>query len=203
MINSYDALTLGTYMKVNAVLDTDADDLDKQVRIIAILSGKTEDEVLLLPIADYASMAKETAFLREHCPPSDIGDGWRFGNLVPVTDFRKINTAQYVDFQEFSKGFPRTLPELLSTLMVPDGFSYNDGYDVLRVQDQLRAMPLADALGLAAFFFAKFVRLTADSLTSWASDLTKTEDPKAKGEIAAKIWEVRTLLERAGVGLQM
>lgn len=203
MIDNYKALTLGTYMRVNEVLESQAEDLDKQVEIIAILSGKTTDEVLLLPLAEYSAMAEKTAFLREYCKPMEIGEDWRYEDLVPVTDFRKINTAQYIDFQTFSKDFPHTLPQLLSVFLVPEGLAYNDGYDVLFVQEQVKLLPLADALGLAAFFFARFVKLTEDSLTSWASDMKKTKDQQKKKEILKRIQEVEALLRSGGVGLQM
>lgn len=203
MTNNYNALTLGEYMRVNEVLESTAEDIDKQVQIIAILSGKTTDEVLLLPLADYAAMAKETAFLREHCKPAEIGEGWRFGDLVPTLDFRKINTAQYVDFQTFSKDFPKTLPQLLSVFLVPEGKAYNDGYDVLFVQKRVEQIPFPEALGLAAFFFGRFLQLTKDSLTSWALEMRKTSNRKEKKDILTRIMKVQEDLRTAGVGLQM
>lgn len=203
MIDKYEALTLGTYMRVNEVLESDAEDLDKQVEIIAILSGMAVDEVLLLPLADYSRMAAESAFLRKPCPPTPIAEGYRFGDLAPVLDFTKINTAQYVDFQTFSKDFPRSLPQLLSVFMVPEGKAYNEGYDSRKVQEQVKQMPFPDALGLAAFFFGRFLELTMDSLTSWATEMRKSKDPLEIARMGEKILEVRMLLESAGVGLQM
>jgi len=203
MIDNYAALTVGRFMQIDAVLRSDAEELDKQVEIIAILADKTTDEVLLLPLEDYARMAAQTAFLREPCKPTEIVDGWRYEDLVPVTDFRKINTAQYVDFQSFAKDFPARLPELLSVFMVPEGKAYNDGYDVGVVQEKVKGLPLADALGLAAFFFGQFVRLTEDSLTSWATEAMKTKDPKKRGALRKKMREVQSLLQSVGAGLPM
>ncbi len=159
MINNYAALPLGTYLKINAILEREGKELDKQVEIIAILADKSPDEVLLLPLADYSAMAKETAFLREYSKPTEISGAWRFGDLAPVLDFRKINTAQYVDFQAFSKDFPASLPQLLSVFLVPEGKAYNDGYDVLEVQERVKQIPFPDALGLAAFFFRAVSRI--------------------------------------------
>ena len=203
MIDNYDALTLGAYMRVNAVLETDADELQKQVEIIAILADKSPDEVLLLPLTDYAEFAKQTAFLRVPCKPAEVGEGWRLGELVPVMDYRKINTAQYVDFQTFAKGFPGTLPELLSVFLVPEGKAYNDGYDVAEVQERVRAVPFPVALGLAAFFFEQFLKLTADSLTSWEAEMRKTKNEREKEKILIRIMQVQEILRAAGVGLPM
>ena len=203
MIDNYEALTLGTYMKINAVLEGGADELEKQVEIIAILADMPVDKVLRIPLADYAKMAAQTAFLRVPCKPTQISEEWTWGYLVPTTDFRKINTAQYIDFQAFSKNFPATLPELLSVFLVPDGMDYNDGYDIAEVQEVVKGITLPDALGLAAFFFGKFLELTTDSLTSWGREVERTRDPKAKAAMLEKMREVELLLRSAGVGLPM
>ena len=201
MIDNYGALTLGRYMRVNAVLESEDEELDKQVQIIAILADMTPDEVLLLPIGDYARMAAQTAFLREHCKPTEIMDGWTWEGLIPTTDFRRINTAQYIDFQTFAKDFPASLPKLPSVFLIPEGKAYNDGYDVVEVQHRVEALPFPDALGLAAFFFARFLQLTADSLTSWEQALRKEKDTKRRTEIRMKIAEVKALLQSVGAGL--
>lgn len=203
MIDNYDALTLGTYMRVNAALEGPGDDLEKQVQILSILSDRPEDELLLLPLADYANMAKQSAFLREHCKPTQIGEGYTYQGLVPTRDFRKINTAQYIDFQTFAKGFPGSLPQLLSVFLVPEGHAYNDGYDMAAVQEKVGTMPFADALGLAAFFFAQFLKLTRDSLTSWEEQVRITKDKTEKEKIVQKMMEVQELLQISGVGLRM
>lgn len=203
MIYNYDALTLGRYMKVNAVLDGPGDELDKQVEILAILADMHADEVLALPLADYAKMAAQSAFLRMPCKPAEITEAYRYEGLQPVADFAKINTAQYIDFQTFAKDFPRSFPQLLSVFLVPEGRAYNTGYDIGEVQRQVLGIPFPEALGLAAFFFGRFLQLTEDSLTSWAEAVRKEKNPARREAMTARIAEVQGLLERAGLGSQM
>lgn len=203
MIDNYDALTLGRYMKVNAVLDGPGDELDKQVEILAILADMHADEVLALPLADYAKMAAQSAFLRMPCKPAEITEAYRYEGLQPVADFAKINTAQYIDFQTFAKDFPRSFPQLLSVFLVPEGRAYNTGYDIGEVQRQVLGIPFPEALGLAAFFFGRFLKLTEDSLTSWAEAVRKEKNPARREAMTARIAEVQGLLERAGLGSQM
>lgn len=200
MIDNYNALPLGTFMQIDAVLETDADELDKQVQIVAILSGKPVDEVLNLPLPDYTAMAAETAFLREPCKPSDIGEDWRLEDLVPVADFKKITTAQYIDFQAFAKDFPRSLPALLSVFLVPEGKRYNDGYDVAGVQERVKALPLPDALGLSAFFFARCLNLIAGSLDYLDDVAKKTKDPQRRAMLEEAMQKAQALLPDAGAG---
>lgn len=202
MIDNYENLTLGRYMRINAVLDEGGEEIDQQVQILAILDDKTPDDILLLPLTDYARMAAQSAFLRVPCKPTPITSGWRYGNLVPTEDFRKINTAQYIDFQTFSKQFPATLPELLSCFLVPEGKAYNDGYDVAEVQNKVRELPLPVALGLSAFFLERFSASIEDSITSLRGAAMKAKGKQRK-EMLAKLTEVEALLRTAGAGWQM
>ena len=203
MIDNYNDLTLGTFLEADAILRTEAEEIDKQVDLIALLSGMTRSDVLALPLEDYAALANKTAFMREECPPATAPDRVIVGELVlnPVRDFTKINTAQYIDFQTFSKGLPQTLPELLSVLLVPStARAYNEGYDAASVQDAVRSLPLPVALGLVGFFFARLSDSIAASLTS-LEKMTKSL-PRGKAMRVVKMAEdMRSRL--AGLGLQM
>lgn len=203
MIDNYNDLPLGTYLDIDAVLqDAALDDLDKQVRIIAILSGITPDEVLALPLPDYAALARQTDFLRHECPPVTAPARVIVGErvYVPVQDFKKICTAQYVDFQTFSREGTAKLPELLAVLLLPEGKTYNEGYDFAQVAGDVRTLPLPVALSLVGFFFASLSASIQASLTSLDSVIAKApkEERKALEKTASNLRE--TL---AGLGLQM
>ena len=45
MIDNYNTLPLGLYLDIDAVLQSDAEEIDKQVRIIALLDGTTPEEI--------------------------------------------------------------------------------------------------------------------------------------------------------------
>lgn len=202
MITNYEALNLGRYMEIDKILRTPAEEIDKQVQIVAVLSGKTTDEVLLLPLADYTAMAVQTAFLGRMCDPAEVDgrpievNGLR---LVPVSDFAKINTAQYVDFQTFAKEFPSTIPQLLSCFLVPEGKAYNEGYDIATVHEAVRTLTLPVALGLVAFFFDKFKQLIRSSVTSLEKKARK--DPAKKAKIREIRKQAEVLLRSTGAGL--
>ena len=203
MIDNYSDLNVRTFLKVDAILqDKSLDDVDKQVGIFALLSGKSESDILSLPLGDYSAMAAKAAFLSRPCTPAKIPDGYRYKDLVPTTDFRKIITAQYIDFQSFSKGFPETLVEVLSIFLIPEGKTYNEGYDIADVHKAVGDMPFPEALGLSAFFFGKYLTSIEDSLTSWGQEVRTMKDKAKKKAAMKKIAEVQELLHSAGVGLQ-
>lgn len=202
MIDNYSDLNVRTFLKVDAILqDKSLDDVDKQVGIFALLSGKSESDILSLPLGDYSAMAAKAAFLSRPCTPEKIPDGYRYGDLVPTTDFRKIITAQYIDFQSFSKDFPGTLVEVLSIFLIPEGKMYNEGYDIADVHKAVGDMPFPEALGLSAFFLGKYLTSIEDSLTSWGQEVRTMKDKAKKKATMKKIAEVQELLRSAGVGL--
>jgi len=202
MIDNYNDLTLGTYLEIDEILRSEAEEIDKQVSLIAILAGMDEAQILALPLADYAALAAKTEFLREECPPVTAPARVIVGSrvYVPTQDFTKITTAQYVDFQTFSKGGIEKLAELLAVLLLPEGKAYNEGYDFAQVVADVKTLPLPVALSLVGFFFARLSASIAASLTSlegMAKKLNKSAREKAM-KVASQLRE--TL---AGAGLQM
>lgn len=202
MIDNYNTLTLGLYLDIDAVLQSDAEDIDKQVSIIALLDGTTPEAVLALPLKEYAAKAAATDFLRHDCPPISAPSRVISGDLVliPTKDFTNITTAQYVDFQTFSKGGTAKLPELIAVLLIPEGRNYNDGYDVAEVVRVVRDLPLPVALGLSAFFFGQLVQSIQASLTSLES-AAKSLPKQRRVELERKAEDLQGLLR--GVGLHV
>ena len=181
MITSYEALDLGRFMKIDHILRTPAEEIDKQVQIVAILADMTEAEVLSLPLSDYSAMAAKIGFLGTLCAPADVdGSPITAGEftLIPVRDFTKINTAQYVDFQTLVKDYPSTIPQLLSCFLVPEGKQYNEGYDIGAVQEAVLSLPLATAIGLTAFFFQFVQRINQGYARLFG---TEDEGPEDEG----------------------
>ena len=202
MIDNYTNLPLGLYLDIDAVLQSDAEDIDKQVRIIALLDGTTPEAVLALPLKEYSAKAAATEFLRHDCPPISAPSRVISGDLVliPTKDFTNITTAQYVDFQTFSKGGTAKLPELIAVLLVPEGRNYNDGYDVAQVVRVVRDLPLPVALGLSAFFFGQLVQSIQASLTSLES-AAKSLPKASRAELERKAEVLQGILR--GVGLHV
>lgn len=159
IIDNYADLPVGKYLDILAANAGDAEDIDKQVATIAILTDKTEDEILALPVPDYTVLARAADFLRhEDKGEHRMAKRYTLGGLalVPCTDARKMTTAQYIDFQTLTKDgdYDRHLAEILSCFLVPEGKAYGTGYDFAEVQDAIRRhLSVTDALSLLAFFF--------------------------------------------------
>lgn len=207
IIDNYRDLPIGMYLDICEIdRRTDIDELHKQVGIISLLSGMAEEDIYALPIGDYKTLASKTRYLSHPYDGEVLTakvyslDGWV---LQPVQDFRKITTAQYIDFQTFVKGGEQNIVEIISTMLVPKGKKYNQDYDVVELQKSLREhLSVADALSLFAFFFVQYHQLIKDSLTSCREEAMKIPDKEMRRKTLRKIQEQEDLL-KSGVGLRM
>ena len=208
MIDNYKSLPLGKYLDICQVCkDESLEEIERQVKILSILSDMTEEEILHLPIPKYKEMVVASRFLedvdknRHKAARLYIVGNWK---LLPTMDYRKMETAQYVDFQTFAPMVETHMAELLSCLLVPVGCRYNDGYDILEVQQALKDnLSVTDALSLSAFFLTKFKNLITDSLNSCRQEVRTIKDKSRRRQMEERIKSLENLLETSGVGSQM
>ena len=201
IIDNYADLPVGKYLDILAANAGDAEDIDKQVATIAILTDRTEEDILNLPLPDYTALARAADFLHhEDKGEHRLAKRYTLGGLalVPCTDARKMTTAQYIDFQTLTKDgdYDRHLPEILSCFLVPEGKAYGTGYDFAEVQDAIRRhLSVTDALSLLAFFFASLQTLTDGFLTLSARATKAVKDKTARRALRQEIRQARKMLK--------
>lgn len=202
MIDNYHDLSFGDYMKIDAILDTEESEVEKQVQIIAILAGIPEDTLLNMPLPEYAALSAKTAFLRSKHPDVKVPKKLivRGQTYRPTLDFKKLTTAQYVDFQAMSRRGKDGWVDLLTVLLIPEGHKYNDGYDIAEVRDAAEAMPMPVAMAMLAFFLKRSAESMQAFLTSLERTAKQVETSPATREILTnQIARMRAALR--GLGL--
>ena len=192
-IDNYRKLPIGKYIDIVKLCETEMDEVDRKVKIVGILTGLTDDEVLNLPLPEFTECCAKAKFLDKECPGNlipSLSKSYPVGDfvLVPVTDMRKVTTAQYIDFQTFAKDKEHNFVEMLSCFLVPKGMDYNEGYDILEVHNAIKAeMSVAEVLALLAFFFRKWVQSIRSTQSSLERMAMKLEDKEARETILEKI----------------
>lgn len=178
-IDSYDKLPIGKYLDILA-LDKELPDLEYKTEVVAILNGTTVEAVLDQPLTVTRDQMQAADFLLQPMPSHDgkkVASSYKLGGLtlIPCTNVRNWNTAQYIDYQTYAKNTsPKVIPELLSCVLVPKGCVYNSGYDITAVHQAIRDyLPVAEAQRISAFFLRKFLRYTRTILTYSLLDLKK------------------------------
>lgn len=94
----------------------------------------------------------------------------------------QMTTAQFVDYQNYSKENPVDISKCLSVFIIPKGHSYNDGYDLKQVQDDIKDLDMVTINTLAFFFKKLFVLLLEITLLCLTQDTKKMQIPTEKKE---------------------
>lgn len=208
IIDNYRDLPIGMYLEICDIdRREDIEELSKQVLILSILTGLPEEDILNLPLAEYREIAAKSEFLR-HEYDGEVLTAKRYivgeWTLIPAEDFRKITTAQYIDFQTFAKDAEKNIVEILSTMLIPKGKKYNQDYDIIELQKALREhLSVAEAISLFAFFFVLYNQSIKDSLTFCKAEAMKLRDPEKKKRMMREILKQEALLQKGGGGLRM
>lgn len=103
-----------------------------------------------MPVGDLHKYS--LAFLKDEPEREKIKKVYKLNGRKYAADFdtTKLTTAQFVDFQNYTKA--DDFVGCLSVCMRPVGHEYNDGYDVELVKADISAMPITQALTIAFFF---------------------------------------------------
>ena len=205
IIDSYNKLTLAQYQDIQAVQkDESLEDIDKHTRILSILTGVPEDELMHLPITEYTELSAKAQFLSaEGFKAGRMAKKYVIGGmeLIPVTDFRKLETCQYLDFQTYAGDLDKYMAELISVLLVPKGHRYNEGYDIIELQESIRQeMSVADGATIVGFFLTLCERSIEDSLNYSKRMAKGIKDKTEREKMMARIEEQEEALRTNGVG---
>ena len=204
IIDNYRKLPIGKYNEIVKLCETEMDEVDRKVKIVGILTGLTDDEVLALPITDFTECCAKAKFIDLPCPETlipSVSKSYPVGefNLVPVTDMRKVTTAQYIDFLSFSKDKEHNIVEMLSCFLVPKGMDYNEGYDILDVHNAIKEeMSVAEVLAVLAFFFGSWTRSLHSTLSYSERMARRVKDKEKRQMMMERIAELRSTISGGG-----
>ena len=208
IIDNFDKLPLGLYQGIQEITKNESlEEIDKQVQILSLLTGESEEEILHLPIVEYKELVVKSQFLDpDNITYHPVAKKYLVGGyeLIPTSDFRKLETCQYIDFQTYAPDLDNHLVEFLSVILVPKGHRYNEGYDILDVQRAIREeMSVADGVSIAGFFFVWCRRSIQDSLNYSKQEAMRIKNKTKREEILHRIEEQQKLLNQSGDGSQM
>ena len=211
MITSYEEMPLGIYTKVLAILEDETrDELSTQVALVAALTGKTEQEVLLLPVPEFSDLSHQLGFLEtppaekvlEEAPETITLNG----HVYEVhTDPDKLTTAQFVDYQTAIKAGREGWPGIVAILLVPEGKGYGHtgagdplAYDAAAVRKEVADyMPVTQANSLANFFWRRSVESARASLTSLTSKVDRLPKGPERDKAKANLRRAKASLRAA------
>ena len=196
----WENITIEKYYKIKDILDDEVDDdITKNVKLVAVMLNKDEDEVWNMDMAEAGNYISRLQFLNKFELPKHPNMKIKLPNydLVVIKDLTKINVAQYVDFQNFVKMPMReSIEKILSIFLIPEGCSYNTGYDILDLQKELREnLSFRVAEGLLSFFIEKYGQSLIHSLVYCRRQVRKTKDKEMMENLEKTEKEIQQKLD--------
>lgn len=156
-------------MGITEIVKSDAEQLDKNIRLLALLSDSSEDEISELPIDEFNKAVANLKWINT----APIGE-FKKDKIVLnnreyeiCTDLKHLTISQYIDFQNFQKGDTiKNIKYLLAVFIIPKGKKYGEEYNVDEVANDIwENMPYIYVEGLLAFFLTAFESLITTILT--------------------------------------
>lgn len=153
IINSWRQITLSQFTEILKLQSENQDAEQFTQRVIEYLY---DVDPMAIPYTDYLSMIRGlNEFFDKPISEQKISHNgcYTINGTTYVLDIKpqSFTTAQYIDFTTFAKE-PGKYVDLLSVVLIPEGYAYNDGYDMDKTKEDIGAMPVDNVLGIVSFF---------------------------------------------------
>lgn len=193
--NNWDDITWKEYEQIEQILNTDIPSDYKAVHLVSVLTGKSVEELEMLPISQFQKFLPALEFLQTE--PETHTHQFEYTINGREYDFRgkidEITTAMYIDYRAYMNEEDKDVIKLMSVFMIPKGHDYNDGYDMEQVMSDIGDMCWLD-MRAAAFFFrvwlAAYTVILKSSLAKTMKKTMKGKTLKEKKEIKKQIQEL-------------
>lgn len=196
----WENISIDKYYYIKDILDDETDDdITKNVKLVAVMLDKDEQEVWDMDMAQAGDYISRLQFLGKFELPKNSNMKIKLPNydLVVMKDLTKISVAQYVDFQNFIKMPLREgMEKILSIFLIPEDHKYNDGYDIIDLQKVIREnLSFRVAEGLLGFFIEKYGKSLIHSLVYCRRQVRKTKDPEMMERLEKTEKEIQQKLD--------
>lgn len=166
------------------------DDIDKTVKLVSIVTNKTENEVLSMSIADFNKEKEKLNFLSEEIQGKPVKyikvNGKKYKCIY---DVRNIPAARYVESKVFGADLVNNIHKMAATMVMPMKktiFGWKvDKYDAAKheeyAQDMLEAR-FVDVYHSAVFFLSVYLNWIKVSEDYLMEELKKMKIPSEEAE---------------------
>lgn len=192
------------YETKEAIDNTINSDLSEELKIksfVDILFNININDIPFTKIPDYIS---QLDFLSTPIPSEDIKKSYTInGHKYKLfRDINKLTAGQYLDYMNYLKAPHIEYNKLVSTLLIPDGHKYLDGYDIDEVHNDLMHINVVDLNSISNFLVRQSQKFIKNSVNYSILTIWKTKGLTLKqkarltnlAEKAMKLTELSTTL---------
>ena len=166
---------------------SDNEDLETvSIKVISIITGKTETEVLNLPLTQTIKLAKKIEFLKTDVPVNKVDyikvKGKRYRCNYNIKD---MEAGRYIESKYFSGDFAGNIHKIAASMVIPQKLTIfgwkDDKYQANKhdeYADDLLGASITDVMGSVVFFYLVFrtwIKVSQDYLKKDTRKMRMTE----------------------------
>lgn len=150
-------ISIKKYLKIEELLK-DPLTLDDE-KMILIANVIYDQDVTELNLPEYAQKINALKFINTLPEKEKLSNNYTVNGVKYKTNanLEVIQANQFIDFQNYAK--KKDIIGCISCFFIPEGHKYNDGYDMLKVKEDIGELPITVANALAFFFKSQYVTL--------------------------------------------
>ena len=180
--NSWESITYFEFEQLAQISEADIPENYKTTHILSILTGESIEDIENLPITIFMKLSRELSFLNEQPKTVPHKNEYEVNGrkYILQAEVDKICTAQFLDYNNYSKEENPSTTKIASCFLVPEGHSYGDGYDINQVMFDIGCMPFQDVNSIAFFLqiqYAAYILISRDYIDR---QMKKLKVPKKK-----------------------
>lgn len=175
MISKYSDLTIKQFLNCKLISEMQTDPIDRNVRLLAEVSGKTVDEIESLPLTELKAKLKYLANIEDLGEVGKVKMKFKVKgkSFKVIWKTQELTSGQYIDVSHFTKEPDKiiyNIHNILAAISVPmkygliqqkyDGAKHKDIADLL-----YNHMTIAQAYPIMLFFCRYYEELDSNILT--------------------------------------
>ena len=132
MINTWEKLTLGKWQEIHAITNTDADNLDKTLEILKVLTSYDEATLLQLDLKVFNNLVKQMEFLQTPYV-GKMKEVFTINGVEYKVNWRAEDktTGQFIDITRLTEKkelINDNIHNILGVICLPEGQEYQGDY---------------------------------------------------------------------------
>lgn len=154
---SWKDVSITDYKKILKIFDREYDSpLEKEMAVCALLNGISEDDMYAKTFAQSRQMVSEIQWIKE---PFSFNQKWNAKKINVngkrckiIQSIDQLPMSAYLDFTNFWEKKNDRMGNVLACFIIPEGYQYNEGYDVLEFAQELEdTLSIVDWNNIAFF----------------------------------------------------
>ncbi len=172
MISNYYDMTIGQFIKCKAITELESDPLQRNILMLAELSGLSIDEIEALPINKLQEGIKKFASIQDLKPNEKVKMKFKVGGnrFECIWKTQELTAYQYIDFTHYSTDPINNIHNILASICVPVSFwGKRSKYDGAKHKNHAKLfhdkMKIKDAYPIMLFFCTYLAELESNMQT--------------------------------------